>query len=49
MTVDDQTIERAVPIQKVVFLRVNAGQHTIVLNATGMKSKAIRAEDLVSV
>ena len=49
MAVDDQTIERAVPIQKVVFPRVKAGQHAVVLKATDINGNAVLVEDLAFV
>ncbi|MBM3240298.1 SLATT domain-containing protein [Candidatus Poribacteria bacterium] len=49
MAVDDQTIERVVPIQKVVFPGVKAGQHAVVLKATDINGNAVWAEDLAFV
>lgn len=49
VAVDELTIERAVPIQKVVFPRVKPGQQAVVLKATDVNGNAVRAEDLAVV
>ncbi len=49
VAVDDRVVERSNPIPKVVFPRVAAGQHAVMLTGTDTGGKQIRAEDLVVV
>ena len=46
---DDEAVERSVPVQKVVFPRVPEGQHAIVLTGTDTTGNQVRVEDLVIV
>jgi hypothetical protein len=49
VAVDEQVIERSMPIHRVVFPRVPAGQHAVMLTGTDASGKQVRAEDLVVV
>jgi len=47
--VDDESKERPVPIQKVIFPRVVPGHHGVLLKATDKSGNSFRAEELVIV
>jgi hypothetical protein len=49
VAVDEHVIERSMPIHRVVFPRVPAGQHAVMLTGTDASGKQVRAEDLVVV
>jgi hypothetical protein len=49
VAVDERVIERSMPIPRVVFPRVPAGQHAVMLTGTNASGKQVRAEDLVVV
>lgn len=49
VAVDEHVIERPMPIHTVVFPRVPAGQHAVMLTGTDANGKQVRAEDLVVV